>query len=82
MEGGKIAFKPAEGSRYNDFVEGLRDTRRGPGGCDGDLGVSRLKRVVVERSGFCREAELGLCERSTGNPGEYGSVGVRNEEIF
>lgn len=82
MKGCKIAFQPAEGSRYNDFVKGFGDTCRRPGGRDGYLGFLRLKLVVVERRGFRGKAELGFCERDTGNPGEYGLVRVRNEEVF
>lgn len=82
MKGCKIAFKPAEGSRHNDFVKGFGDTRRRPGGRDGYLGGLRLKLVVVERRDFCGKADLGFCERDTGNSGEYGPVRVRNEEVF
>lgn len=82
MEGCKITFEPAEGSRYDDFVKGFGDARRRTGGCNGYLGVLTLKLVVVERRGFCGEAELSFCERGASNLGEYGFVGVRNEEVF
>lgn len=82
VKGCKIAFKPAERSRHDDLVEDFGDARRRPGGCDGYFGVWGLRPVEVERRRLCGEAELGFCERGTGNPGENGPVGVRNEEIF
>lgn len=82
VEGCKITFEPAEGSRYDDFVKGFGDLRRRTGGCYGYLGILTLELVVVERRGFCGEAELSFCERSAGNSGEYGPVGARNEEVF